>query len=363
MDYQAMESQLNGSYREVFARTVLYACTTGISTEEADEHLADLFDLLLTAQEEQKPVEKLVGRNLEQFCKDYFEDYTLMDRLKFLPQASYRLSWIILVFELLDLLFPIEDMHVDFFRMQTDISGFVIGAGVGVLYMLLLHTLFTPLVMKHRKIKPGVWYMLMFVMLVVLIAASVILVGDATYPVPVWLLLVLSAGYITVYLIGRSVLRYQKYGTIRNIGKQLAQDSYYKNLENKDLEIACLEGWEIRWKRLDKKKKIPPEAFLPLLQKEDRISDRMQYGYAAIFIVVSLSVVIGSAEVNSVTDTILFAVVLAVVEYLLYRVFRRNERKIAAIRKRLLRQCEASGKTMPEYIEEALTEHRNAQKS
>ncbi len=360
LNYQTMESQLSGSYREVFAKTALYACTKNIATEESDERMADLYELLLTAQEEKKPVEKLVGKDIEKFCKDYFEDYTWKERLKLIPKDLFRMSVILLVLELFEL-WAAKGTADSVFSIQTDPSGYLFGLGIGVFFTMLCNTVFSPLVLKSKKIKPGVWYFLMLLALVLLFIGGMTLASSVEMSVPVMALILISGGYAALYLIVRSIWRYRNFGTIRNTRKQLAQDSYYKNLQDKDLENAYLEGLQMRWKRYERKKKMTAEEFLPFMLKEEKLMEKTEWIYTAIAVVIGLCSIIGVAmDGSGVLDVLTFTLFISVVEFVIWRAIIRSDRKGAALRRRIFKECEDSGKTLPDYIDSRITEYKAA---
>ncbi len=360
LNYQTMESQLTGSYREVFAKTALYACTKNIATEESDERMADLYELLLTAQEEQKPVEKLVGKDIEKFCKDYFGDYTWKERLKLIPKDLFRMSVILLVLELFEL-WAAKGTANSVFSIQTDPSGYLFGLGIGVFFAMVCNTVFSPLVLKSKKIKPGVWYFLMLLVLVLLFIGGMTLASNIEMSVPVMVLILISGGYAALYLIVRSIWRYRNFGTIRNTRKQLSKESYYKNLLDKDLENAYLEGMQMRWKRYEKRKKMTAEEFLPFMLKEEKLMEKMEWIYTAIAVVIGLGSVVSVAmEGSGILDVLTFALFISVVEFFIWRAIIRSERKNAVLRKRLFRECEASGKTLPDYIDSCIAEYKAA---
>ena len=57
------------------------------------EKIMNLYDLLLQAQEENKPVEKIIGNNLEAFCKEYFAPIEEAKKkwYVFLTEGLYRI--------------------------------------------------------------------------------------------------------------------------------------------------------------------------------------------------------------------------------------------------------------------------------
>lgn len=71
MDYVWLADKLTGEYKEVFEKAELFACLRKIEEDEQNEMLMDLLDVLLTAQEEKRPVwERVLGFfRLRQICR------------------------------------------------------------------------------------------------------------------------------------------------------------------------------------------------------------------------------------------------------------------------------------------------------
>lgn len=53
--------KLQGEYRETFDRVNMYVGTQGIDDDTREEHMGQLLDMMLSAQESGKPVKKVVG--------------------------------------------------------------------------------------------------------------------------------------------------------------------------------------------------------------------------------------------------------------------------------------------------------------
>ena len=120
MDYSYMTEQLRDEYQEVFEKTELYGVISEVNTEVQDELMINLFDLLLTAQTEGKPVEKIVGSDMERFCKEYFQNYNWKKRMKYFPVEIYRFMRAVFILELIDLFLLEENM--DLLHAQSDIT-------------------------------------------------------------------------------------------------------------------------------------------------------------------------------------------------------------------------------------------------
>ena len=97
LDTISMADQLTGNYKTVFEKADMYCLIEAGSTEEAEEKIMNLYDLLLQAQEENKPVEKIIGNNLEAFCKEYFAPIEEAKKkwYVFLTEGLYRIFKII----------------------------------------------------------------------------------------------------------------------------------------------------------------------------------------------------------------------------------------------------------------------------
>ena len=355
MDITVLETQLKDEYRDVFESAHVYATLKNIENAFSHEKMLELFDLLITAQSEQKPVNKLVGSDVNKFCKDFFSDYTIVERLRFLPVSLYRVSWFVFILELIEL-FAMDNPLRDFFTIKADMSGYGAGALVAALAYLITDVVLIPVFNRNKKIKPGVWYGIVIVVMIALIAASVSLSGKLTLMLPVWPFLLGSGLYIIAYIVVRAVWRYMNYGTIRNSRKILEKDSYYRNLEDRDLEKILLEGWQKQYGRRLKKGKTTAESYLDDLKKNEALNDKMfRYVTPLIYAALCVFAVIQVASDGSgFWDTIFFAVLISAVAFFIYRWIYKIEAKNAALRKKHIINCEQQGKTMPEYIEETL---------
>ena len=87
MNLETMKSQFSGDYRTAFDGAYKYGLTQSFPVAYFDEKMAELYDLLLTAQTNGKPAEKIVGTEIEAFCKDYFSDFEPENRLPGLTES------------------------------------------------------------------------------------------------------------------------------------------------------------------------------------------------------------------------------------------------------------------------------------
>ncbi len=355
MDINVLGTQLKGEYREVFESAQVYATLKNIENAFSQDKMLELYDLLITAQNDGKPVNKLVGSDVNKFCKDYFSDYTIVERLRFMPVSLYRVSWFVFIIELIEL-FAADNPLKDFFTVKADMSGYGAGMLVAALAYLITDAVIIPVYNRNKKIKPWVWYGAVLVLIAAFIIASVNLSSRLTLMLPVWPFLLASALYIMAYIIVRAIWRYRNYGSILNTRKQLEQDSYYRNLEDRDIEKIVLEAWQKQFARRQKKGRSTAEGYLDELKKNEALEEKMlKYFTPIIYVALCVFAVVQVAsEGSGVLDTLFFAALISAVAFLVYRWIYKIEAKNAALRKKHIARCEQQGLTMPEYLEETL---------
>lgn len=353
MNYAAMESQLNDSYKELFAKATTYRLTQNYQNDFADERIADLFDLLLTAQDQGTPIERIVGKDTERFCKDLFSDYTLKDR--FIGELHHinSIAWFVFVIELITLFGQAESAG-DFFSIKTNVFGYLLGIGAGLITDIVTRLIYRPTILKAKKVSSGKWSFIILGTVFTLIAVAIVIFGDMELELPLYPMIIGSGAYIIVYTAVTAVLRYKKYGTVRNVKKKLYDDSYYKSLADLGMERALMEAWLKRYEQLSKKGKTTEEGYINAVKKEEKdsiIGDR-------ILLVFCFAIAVGSilsvAKDSAVIDTLIFSAIIIALESAIYLVFYKASRKGSALRVKHIAECKRSGMTMPEYIRKKL---------
>lgn len=216
LSYHAYKDKLNDEYAEAFTIIESYRYTKGIDEKLGDEWLMELMDNMLTAQEDGKSVESIVGNDISKFCDEFYNRYSGKDIVIGIIRKLYRISATILFFCLIDGLLADEDASFLFGR--TDIAPYLCGLIVGMILNVIVMSVLIPLLRK-RKIsykvydKLGVWLTICFT-----IAAVVFFVFFSEYIViniARSVFIALSGSYFIIYSIIRAVINYRKYGTFR----------------------------------------------------------------------------------------------------------------------------------------------------
>lgn len=353
MNYSNMESQLSGDYRDVFQKVQLYVNLSGINDNIADEQLLDLYDLLMAAQSGKQPVKKVVGDDVEKFCKDYFRDYSKMDHVKEMFRRIYRLAICALFLEGIFYLADEEYALPHLLTAKTDVSAYLGGIGVGILISLIGERVLLPLGLRRRKSGNMLYYFVYIVLFIVFLTVSVHFWDKEDLFIPLFPFLVVLISYIALYLLVRSVWRLRHYGTLRDVKRaELKEiDKYYGQYVDRDLEDIYLKGWQKRYRRLSRMKGMTPEEFYQLLQKEEKqeaVIERFSpWAYVLIVIVCTLL----AAKDSTWYDLLILAGILAAAEFGIYWFFKKISAENAKTRTQLLEECERSGMDILSFID------------
>lgn len=353
-----MAEQLKGSYRVVFEKADLYGTLNGsVEPEVFEDKLMNLYDLLMEAQHEGKPVEKIIGPNVETFCKEYFQNEEKEKWWKQLPKKLFQVMRMLFVLELLDWLI-LNDQKRDLFTMTSDMTPFLFGLVLGFVLDFVLGAAIKPLIFKN-KIKPYVYYLAITAIWFGCIIAGVIYLSDYEIQIPIFPIMLVSGIYVGVYLLITTVWRYKKLGRISRVEKAEKQvkKEFKKEVSDKYLEKASASGMAWRFKRLNKKKlrreksELTQEEFAVKVRKEeDRTAVIMRWIWV-VFAILIAGPSIYEMVTNSVQEGLLFGTILAVIEIPLFIFTKRSEVKNSRLRLNVLEHCEELGVTVVQYYE------------
>lgn len=362
MNYYLMETQLSGSYREVFERAQLYAAMKNIDTDFMDERLSELYDMLITAQAENKPAERIVGRDTDAFCRDMFEDFTLAERLRSLPKREFTCMVLLFVLSLID--FYTESGFAGFFSFKVNVLPYIIGLVIGTVMVLISSGIILPAAYKKQNKNSDTWSVVLIVVFLVLIIGSIAVSNklDLKLMMPGAPLILISGGYVVLYLAARSVWRYKKYGTIFDEQKRMRKKAYStRQLSGiapfaTQVEIELMKIWRKKCGKLVRRGRYTPETVIEKFKKDERMNDIFDKALFWFYVALYIAAVIGTRfdGESALSDTLVFAAVLGAAEFFIYRFFIRAFRSGAAVRKHIIAEAEKSGMNMPDYLDSVL---------
>jgi len=168
------------------------------------------------------------------------------------------------------------------------------------------------------------------------------------------LVFLISGGYILIYLMIRSIWRIHTYGKAFGIHKEEKQleKEFNRELDKKEtLQInAEVMAKEFAKKNAKKRKK----GELELSQTEYAAMIRKREAHSGTWILLIILAIILVPTVwemvnNSITEGLMYGLILAVIEYFIWRFFSRISKDATEAKLKILDACELQGITVEEY--------------
>lgn len=362
IDYDAMAEQLHGEYRTIFEKAELFSDINGIEEEIKADRLMNLLDLLTAAEADQKPTVTIIGSDLEKFCKEYFSEEEAKNKIKKIPEKIYTISCGLLAVLLLDILF-LEHPSQNILTMKSDILPMVSGILTGGLVVIVMKYFIGPIIYRSKKIPSIVYYILTVLLFIGSIVAAVSIIGERDLSLPSFPFLAFSVSYIVIYLTVRSVLRYQKTGSIRK--PKLSVDPDYEfhflhpdqsNNFSNDLKEATQKGLVKRFQRINKKRKrrnqtaMTTQEFIQKARKEDAIVNPICiWGLGIAYIIMGTATVVSEIHGSGIgLGSLLLLAIISAIYIPLFLFIRYFILLGARYRSQILSSWESQGITILE---------------
>ncbi len=107
--YVFYKDRLSGSYLSVFEQIEMYVLTQSFDEAAREERLSELLDIFLTAKEDGRPVEKIVGNDIPQFCRTFCSDFGAKNRILSVVDFIRLDAILLLIFSVADIVFFLLD--------------------------------------------------------------------------------------------------------------------------------------------------------------------------------------------------------------------------------------------------------------
>lgn len=348
-----IEKALTGDYSKAYDTAMQYALTKGYTQDKISENLSDLYDVLLTAQEYGRPVEKVVGKDIGTFCQSYFGKYSLSDFLKSTAAFLFRSFIVIAIMELITAV-AYDSGFLGYMGEKTEISSYIVILLIAAAVNAISFFVVAPLTAKKKALGDRA-----NIALVIAIFFAIFMIPTESMPVKIsvnaGVFFAFIIAYILAYFIIRSVIRYKKYGTISDIYKKAFKENWKKAYQDYPMQKGVLEGWKWRYNRLLKKGKATEETFVDVLKKEQKLCKFSNKFLIVFYAALTVWAIVDVASKSDILWVSLVAVcVMALICFVTYSIFVKPQLKIETICEQLLNECEKSGLTMPKFIEEKL---------
>ncbi|MBE6586964.1 MAG: hypothetical protein E7647_00955 [Ruminococcaceae bacterium] len=203
--YLFYKDKLKGSYISVFSEVELYVNSLYIDEPSKEERLLQLVEVFLTAQEEGKPAEKIVGRSVEEFSRTFCSDMGIRNKiLRFLD--SLKVFFIIeLIFVILDLLFA-DYSKVSFFTAtgEYDYGGLFLAILISVAISEACGMAVRAMMFKRKRLSLSAFRAVWYAAAAVSLGICLLIIFFSPFSevsVPLWIVGAVCLAFLVLYFI------------------------------------------------------------------------------------------------------------------------------------------------------------------
>lgn len=355
MDTLQMAKQLKGEYKDVFEKADVYASMETKNEIEYKDKMMNLYDCLLEAQNEQKVVTKIIGGDIQKFCKEYFQTEKESINIKNIAKKSALFMVIVIIIELLDIIFFQKNMSI--MNMKSNAMPFVCGFMCGLLGVKLVKLIFKPLIFR-RKVKPIVFAVATLGIWLGIVGAGFFIFGEKNLEISAFLILLVSGGYLLIY--GTVVLISRIATGGENRKEQKVDNSIHKEfadeLKRKSKEVTIVNRLVHRYMGMEKKMKkknhdFSWENFVKKIRKEqnNRWIGRLN-GVLFSGLIIGIPVIGEMERGTSIQNILILGTILAVFCITVCYAFAKREDHEIILD--VLDECERRNITILEYEKE-----------
>jgi len=358
VDIFLMEKQFTGEYKQAFSKISMYGSMIPIDSDKYEDRIHNIYDVLISAQADEKPVEKVIGNDIEKFCKLYYRNNDAGELVSNIFKRINLLMKIILLYSAVAM-WLVNDAGTKLWDMKINLMSVVMGITVGLILIAVQSLAKSRLLFKTDKITNMAYSIAGLIVSVILFIVAYLVIGDREIMVPAVTVIVISAAYILLYQLVKAVIRYIKTGNIRNTEWQDRREREALNREFaivNDMDDTAIEMAK-RLDRINKKreKKNKPqmsyEDFKIMLHKEYRFYRWIEVAvaiYCVGRVVIEAIVKYGTEDYH--VDLIITAVACTVA-FVVYRWVSKIISEVEEAQRRIMAQCQDRGIDIYEYVD------------
>lgn len=320
--YVFYTDKLGKEYLDVFEQIEMYVQSQNVDDHTKEERMGELLDIFLSAEKMGKPVHKITGNDLEQFCETFCSDFGVKNRILFVLDWMKSIAKVLVFVSVLDLLFP-ESAEVSGSGASAwehfsslNISGYFIGIFTAGVLAMILNIVLRRIMFKKKQISMKILKAasaLTAVLGFVIIFYFMELNSLRLLNCPVWLVFGISVIYLCLHYLLRG--RHMKREKVKFF--DLVQEGSHKEFAE-EMEKKYEKA---RKKNLKKGKgELSVGTFLEKEEKNCNRTEKMKCFYYILPLIVIGSAFLTTWKIHGfdgVTDAMIFIAVNLVIQYTL----------------------------------------------
>ncbi len=343
--YAFYKDKLESEYLRIFDKVELYCIASNTPSEVLEERLMELIDILLVAQKEEREVKSIVGTDVERFCRDFIGEAEAGKIILNTATIIKRLSIVALVFVFLDVIIAVREGQ-SFFEMKNEMAPLLLGGLMGAFFSILWGFIYRKYLFSYKFATMKTFTISSFILIFGMAILDVALCKWLSIEIKSWMVLLNAA----IYLVGYYIWRAKRYPKI----KQPKNEVKFSDMVVEESKKQRVGAFEKKNAKLEKKGKklITDKEFTEKRRKYNKQSLFMNNWGWVVFVVIVALFALPAFNKGVNFDSVLYVVILCVVEFVVYNFFRKSMSEVAIWEKELLDECDARGIGMIECLKE-----------
>lgn len=204
--YTLYKCNLNQFYRPVFEQIEAYVCTQSVDEQTREERLGELLDIFLSAQSEGKPVHKIIGNDIDRFCKSFCSDFNIKNRIKYVMKPLSFVAWLLFASSIFDFVLWLwftasetGDYNIFHCVSRSNLVTFLLPL---LIIILITNMILRRFMMKKRRITTDT-FTVAYLIEGGILAAVLMLTRANEWAIscPTWMVFICSVLYLAVYYV------------------------------------------------------------------------------------------------------------------------------------------------------------------
>lgn len=363
-NYLIIKDQLKDDYLKTFEFIEQYGLQHMITEDVMAEKMMDLIDLLLEAQNENVPAEKIVGTDKVSFCREYFSDFSFKDLLKSAAKTICTPAWFVFILEILNMLTFTGEDGFNFFSYKSYNADLLLSFTIGWNSYIISDVIGYFMAKSgcySRRINSIIKTIMLVISFIAIIVINII-IGDKNIVIPGSILIICSGIYLAVYY----GIRFVKTGTLKkqeNLYKSTFSSLVKQEIKKQDhsKDVTFVKAFARRYKKENLKRqkkgkeKLTTQAFFEKYNHFNKIL--LPICYASGFVIAFMFTLLSSGF-ESFTDAIIFFIIMGIVFLLVMKFLKKIERITVLGQKDILSACKSENVEIDTYYDTLIKEKR-----
>lgn len=205
--YYQYRVNLNDIYRPVFEQVETYVFAQNIDVNTREDRMGELLDIFLNAQANGKPVNSIVGNDIERFCKNFCSDFTVKNRIAFVLEGLKYAVLTPAALVIFNIFFWIADgeakaVNYNFFRCMSlgnTLTYIIIFLSVVMLF-LITNVVMRRIMFKMKKLSLKALTVVYLIETVILLTVTLKFhLFEIVISVPTWIIVLILIVYYVLY--------------------------------------------------------------------------------------------------------------------------------------------------------------------